>query len=195
MKAALLFLALILAGCNRSDSSFYEVQRLREALQKQEGTRRAELEAMATNAAIAEACDFLVPLCPASVTTPGHDAIRLGITGGASWIFWGAVLAKLAALGALLGAAFGVARLHWLKLGKPARREIEKANNLIDQAEQRAREATREAIRLDHKNEQAQLQLEQLQLQLEQLTQEVDSHKARLDETKTLQAALNAAFD
>lgn len=144
-RARWVLIALALTGCGDAAQLADENRRLRKELQEAATAlderwveRQADLAYWRREATIAAACDYLIPLCPASMTAPGHEAIANGEYGGGGTLFWGLVAAKLAALGAGLGALWLALHIGFLLLIAPRREALREAQATIAAAEARA---------------------------------------------------------
>jgi hypothetical protein len=162
---------LALTGCGDAAKLADENRRLREELKKASTAlderwmeSHANLAHWRREATIAAACDYLIPICPESMTAPGHTAMQQGVYGGGGMLFWGLVSAKFAPMGAVLAALWLTLHIGFLRLIKPARKEIEEARAMIISAQIRdrlVREETREAQQQIEKIRQAIEQAEQ----------------------------------
>jgi len=148
--AALVALSLSLTGCDAFKS---ESDRLAtaeaEAAGHAYGERQAEIDHLAREVALYKACQFLVPVCPSSLTEEG-ERIAVGsyaMTGGTSSFFWLIVIIKLIAAGSLF-AAFAVAfTVLYKRLVMPSAKKLAEAQETIASAERKAAELIQEAIK------------------------------------------------
>lgn len=108
--------------------------------------RKAELDYLESQAGLVLGCDFLVPLCPDSLTKVGRQAQAEGIGGGNSLNFWWLVLLKLGAVGVAFGGAIGATYASWVQVGKPKSEEVRQAHALVQEAEARADAAEAKAV-------------------------------------------------
>lgn len=156
VKAVLaLALTLFLSGCGDGR----ELAECRARLDAQRGEMEAKIAELERRAAVAQACDYLIPLCPASMTAPGREALQYGYSGGGA-LFWALVLAKLVALlipGCLAGGAAGWA---WARWSAPALDEAEAARRMVDEAESQAARARQAAAQAAEQARQAKVEAE-----------------------------------
>lgn len=146
-RARWALIALTLTGCGDAAQLAEladENRRLRQELQEAATAlderwveRQTDLAYWRHEATIAAACDYLIPICPGSMTAPGREAIANGAYGGGGALFWGLVAAKLAALGAGLGALWLALHLGFLHLVAPRREALDDARATIAAAEAR----------------------------------------------------------
>lgn len=146
--AMVLMLLLSLSACENTYSLKARIDELEEKLrQTTELIEKQQyfLDVMQKEAAVAQACAWGVDLCPNSLTAPGKEAIKSGISGGASAIFWMIVVAKILAAGALLGSTIGTLRLMHLKVIAPTQQSIEQHQSMIASAQKQADDLLNEA--------------------------------------------------
>lgn len=108
--------------------------------------RKAELDYLESQAGLVLGCDFLVRLCPDSVTKVGRQAQIEGIGGGNSRNFWSLVLLKLVAVGVAFGGAIGATYVSWVQVGKPKSEQVKQAHALVQESEARADAAQAKAV-------------------------------------------------
>lgn len=118
-----------------------QLQQAQAALRAQEGVEAARIATLERQAGIAAGCDWGISVCPSQVTAPGRAAQAAGYGGGAGAWFWLAIVAKLAALGAALGALYATARWGVATWAAPAQAEAEAARKAISEAESRTASA------------------------------------------------------
>lgn len=194
--------AALLTGCNEDVGRLQsENASLRQKLAQQAGERQANLEYIEQQAGIAAGCDWLLPLCPASIVETGREFQAKGYGGGYSAPFWLAFILKLLAAGAFLGSLGGIAAWLWVQIGRPEADAVAKAERLVEQgdklakaAQQRAAQAEAKSVLLDKANGEAQAALDGLNQQIEAGKRELDTLNREIAATKAAQAALNA-FD
>lgn len=182
--------ASLISGCGES-----ELKKEINALKRDVAERRAEIEYLERQAAIAAACDYILRLCPDSVADTGRQAQKGGFGGGSVLVFWLAVAAKMAAVGSLMGAAVAV----WTHFGRPAAEEIERARQLIRDAEvAQARSDSQEKAhqerlieRMDEIKHAAD-ELERFQLETAAAAQLLHRHLTEIESLKAAKSALSA---
>jgi chromosome segregation ATPase len=215
-------LLIFLAGCDVDEKKIKkleaenaslqdEVFKLKIELSKQQNedyrsyvAKKAEIESLENDAAIYQACNYLIPICPSSMTEKGKEAIKNGFIGGIE-TFWYLLILKFAALGALIG-AFATS-LHFLSLRfiKPEEQKILEAHELITTAEEqvkslqdRADEIEADIRSLEHDQKEAKLNLDEtfeaIDYQENELKKLETKIKQKKEQLKTLESA-KAAFD
>jgi len=190
--AAAVLVALSLSGCRFFESDAdRRANAEAEAASRAYGARLAELDHLAREVALYHGCQFLVPICPSSLTETGEGiaAGSYAMTGGTSSVFWIIVIIKLMAAGSLF-AAFAVAfSLLYKRLVMPSAKKLAEAQETIALANQKAEELTQEAIdNAARINEKAATTLQNTQA----------TTKGLLDQKKRIEAdltALAAALD
>jgi DNA repair exonuclease SbcCD ATPase subunit len=174
--------------------------------------RQLAIDTLARNAAIAQACQWGVDICPASWEHVPSPTVQFEVHGKAypvapnGWIVFGLVAAKLAAMAAfLIVLLLGMLRLIGpsAKALKEAERTIEEADARADRAEIRAAHAQRrlEQIEADiaHREaaEQARLavidaSIQSAERRFQKLQQSIADARAELGAKKAASAALGA---
>lgn len=200
-------MAAMLAGCAPDTAQLEadkkalqtEVAKLRQQVAEDAGTRFAEMSYYEHQASIAAGCDWLLPLCPTSVTATGRQAQAAGYGGGTDWPFWLVVVLKVLAVGGLSGALLGTLSRGWYRHTMPARAEaeaayraIEEAQGLTAEAERRAKAAEDEEEDARHRVDAALAELIQVQHATTQTKREVAQATAELEGVKAARAALDA---
>ena len=201
LTLALAMALLLVAGCEDATRLRAENEVLRQKLDQQAGKRQAELEFMEKQAGIAAGCDWLIALCPASVTAPGRKAQAEGFGGGNSFSFWLAFVGKCMAVGVFMASLAGVIAWLWVRLGRPEAEAVAKAEALVEQAGELTRAAQEQvvqaegtAVRLNRANEEAQVALKHLLDQLAAGRTALEVQKKEAEAIKVAQDALTA-FD
>jgi hypothetical protein len=146
--APALLLLLSLSACENTYSLKARIDELEAALQQKTEfieNRQDFLEVMQKEAAVAQACAWVVDICPKSLTAPGQEAIKSGISGGSSTLFWMIVIAKTLAAGTILGSTIAAFRLIQLRIIAPTRQSIEHHQTMIASAKKEAEEILNEA--------------------------------------------------
>jgi hypothetical protein len=202
IKVLTILLIFFLAGCDVDEKKIKnledentslqdEVFNLKIELSKQQSedyrnyvSKKAEIDSLETAAAIYQACNYLIPICPSSMTEKGKEAIKNGFGGGIE-TFWYWLILKFAALGALIGAFttfFHFLSLRWVK---PEEQKISKAHKLIETAENQVKslqgraDEIKEVIRgLEHDQKAA-------RLKLDEIFEAIDNKKVELKELET----------
>lgn len=158
--------------------------------------RQADLQHWQREATIAAACDYLVPLCPESMTIPGRAAIDNESYSGGGWLFWLLVVAKFSAFAFALGTFWLTIRYGALLWIKPEHERIKQAQETIQQAEDRvkaararAHEAERRLERLEEEIEQAEQQRTKAQEAAQKARTAVEAER---DALETIRLAKNA---
>ena len=191
----MLAMLALLVGCT-DDKLKAEYDLLRQQLdecqaamaQKQAaafGERQALLEYGERQAAIAAGCDWLVPICPASVTDAGHQAQSKGYGGGGSGWYWAIALGKLLALGAILGSAAAAAAWGWVRHAAPARDAVAAARRDIETAEARAAAAQRAALQAEIEERQARVRLAAVGHDLAEMQGRIQATQEALQQAQT----------
>ena len=202
-RARWALIALALTGCGDAAQLADENRQLRKELQEAATAlderwveRQADLAYWRHEATIAAACDYLIPLCPESMTAPGHEAIANGAYGGGGAEFWWLVTLKFVAIGAGLSALWLSLEIGFLYLIAPRREALDDARATIARAERQAdvaharvREAERRLERIQEEIEQAQQEAREA----EQQTQEAQEiARQERESLETLQQAREA---
>lgn len=170
--------------------------------------RKAELDYLEGQAGLVLGCDFLVPLCPGSVTKVGRQAQTEGIGGGSSLNFWGLVLLKLVAVGGFFIGAIGAIVLLWLQVGKPKSEEVKQAHALVQESEAWAAAAQAKAVvaeewaksqqakaeKLEELNLEASTKLKTTLFKIQEAQASLKSAEAAFVAKKRMTAALSDAF-
>jgi chromosome segregation ATPase len=216
-------LLIFLAGCDVDEKKIKKLEaenaslqdenlKLKIELNKQQKedyrnyvSKKAEIESFENDAAIYQACNYLIPVCPPSMTEKGKEAIKNGFIGGIE-TFWYLLILKFAALGALIG-AFATS-LHFLSLRfiKPEEQKILEAHELITTAEEqvkslqnRADEIEADIRGLEHDQKEAKLKLDDTfeaidnkKVEIKKLETEI---KQKQEQLKTLESARDAFKD
>jgi chromosome segregation ATPase len=197
-----ILLIFFLAGCDVDEKKIKkledenaslqdEVFKLKTELNKQQNedyrnyvSKKAAIESLETDAAIYQACEYLIPVCPSSMIEKGKEANKNGFGGGIE-TFWYLLILKFAALGALIG-AFATS-LHFLSLRfiKPEEQKILEAHELITTAEDQVKslqnraDEIKKVIRgLEHSQEVA-------KIRLDETFEAIDNKKVELKELET----------
>lgn len=174
--------------------------------------RQLEIDLLEHNAAIAQACEWGINICPASWEHNPDPTVQFEPQGKIypvapnGWMVFGLVTAKLAALAAfLIVCALGFLRFIGpsAKALKEAERTIEEADTHANRAEIRAAHAQqqREQIEADIANRKTVEQARQAEVdasiksaerRLQKIQQAIAEAKAELDTKKAASAALGA---
>lgn len=211
----LAFAAILLSGCCAAEIE--KIARLERqllaaenAIANERGKREAEIAESERRAAIAQACEYLINVCPHEMVAPGLAEIAAGATGGGIY-FWVLVIVKFLAIGSMSGGLLMGAAAVWASATRPALEKKAAAEKIIAEAQQNA-EALRAQARaqaagaaqaaLQAKKQLAQMQqardaaaqalyaaeqaLEQLRAEHERLSAEV----AQLQDAKRLLSGL-----
>jgi hypothetical protein len=131
-----LLLFVGLAGCTGSRSE-YENSILRQQvlqLTNQIETKQLEMRYFERQAAIAAGCDAWIPICPSSITAPGHRAQAAGYGGATDWLCWVVFVIKFSMLGIALASAIIVFLLARVWLIFPAKSKLMKARQVVESA-------------------------------------------------------------
>lgn len=222
MKFLLISALVLLAGCDVDEKKIKkleaenallqdEIFKLKTELSKQQNEdyrnhvkNQAMIESLQNEAAIYQACNYLIPVCPQSMTEKGKEAIKYGYSGGVE-TFWYLLILKFAAFGALFGVVIISLNYGFLKLIKPSEEKIAQAKELIDTAQNQVEslrneeENIKEAIsNLEYSQEVAQQNLDETfeaidyqEKELRKLENKINQKKEQL---KTLESA-KSAFD
>lgn len=177
---------VLLGGCSENREEIiklrHELNELRQQLTLQTAERAAELAYYERQAAIAAACDWVVPLCPPSITSPGRQAQEAGFGGGADFLFWTIVLLKTLIAGAGAGAFSIMLILASDTLLRPSRTRTEAARKLVEQARADAQHLTsasdRELRALNQAVLNAREDLSNLQAEIEATQEELARQEA-----------------
>lgn len=178
----------LLGGCSsnieESKKLHVEITELRQQLASRTAERSAELAYHERQAGIAAACDWVVPLCPASITSPGKEAQEAGFGGGDDFLFWTIFLLKILIAGTGVGTFSMTLLLGWNWLLNPSRARTEAARQLIQQARADARRLTsaaqRELLASDQAVRDAREELSNLQAAIEAAQEELARQEALL---------------
>jgi F0F1-type ATP synthase membrane subunit b/b' len=174
--------------------------------------RQLAIDTLARNAAIAQACQWGVDICPSSWEHVPSPTVQFEVHGKVypvapnGWIVFGLVTAKLAAMAAFLIVL--LLGMIWMigpsaKALKEAERVIEEAKTRAAQAEARVAQARREQERLEEeiaarkiaeqaRQNQVAQDLQEAQESLEALRIEIDEAQAQLNTKRNAAAALGA---
>jgi hypothetical protein len=224
IKVLTILLIFFLAGCdvvvdekkirNLEDENALlqdEVFKLKIEINKQQNeeyrnyvSKKAEIESLETAAAIYQACNYLIPVCPSSMTEKGKEAIKNGYGGGIE-TFWYWLILKFAALGAFIGVFTTFFHFLSLRFNRPEEQEILEAKKVIETAENEVKslqyraDEIKEVIRgLEHSQEVAKLKLDEIfevidnkKVEIKKLETEI---KQKQEQLKTQENA-KAAFD
>ena len=222
IKVLTILLIFFLAGCDVDEKKIKkleaenaslqdEVFKLKLEINKQQKedyrnhiNNKAKIESFEKNAAIYQACNFLIDICPSTMTSPGKEAIKYGFGGGVE-TFWYLLILKFAAFGALFG-AFATS-LHFLSLRfiKPEEQKIFEAHKLIETAENQVKSLQDQAdeikeviFGLEYSQEVAKINLDEtfetIDYQENELKKLETTIKQKQEQLKTLESA-KAAFN
>jgi hypothetical protein len=204
-----LLLAITLSGCGADP----EIQSLKQQVIQLEEQNHELQQRMDTNiakaiandeyyeqqASLARGCTWLLPLCPASVTKVGQEALDAGYAGINSWYFVLAIFAKLTTLALTAGSLICIPLLVWIKRGRPAAEEIVATRNWLDNAQtnaeywgQQAESRRQEVNELKDKIALLSNTIEQQQLELLALNEAESKTRHQLKIQQTAIAALNS---
>ena len=131
---ALAFLGGCSSNLEESKKLHDEIIELRQQLASRSAERSAELVYQERQAALAAACDWVVPVCPDRITKPGRQAQAEGFGGGGDFLFWTIVLLKVLIAGTGVGAFSIVIILASDSLLRPSRVRTQAAHKLVQQA-------------------------------------------------------------
>ena len=184
MRQALIVLTLTgsLAGCSDAakmlDLSFEnerlktENSYLREEIKKaidvinfDLAKHEADVKYWQRQATIAAACDYIIAVCPDSMTYPGRTAIAEESYSGGGILFWSLVTLKFSSFAFAFGALWLTLRYGALLWIEPERERIERARTTIREAEDKAKAANTRA-------REAELRLEQIWEDIERAEKE-----------------------
>lgn len=196
----ILFLMFSLSGCEthlREENAKLQAQV--QALSKNIQDRAADIAYFENQAGIASGCDFLIPVCPASVVNAGHQAIQAGYGGGTKLWFWFAFVMKLTALGFIIGTTYGTSVWMWHWAGKPEKRKADEARSAIAQSEKKV-EIAMQAVRKAQEEERilqagAREKADQIRaasIQLATIQQEIEKAEEDLETVEQAAEALKA---
>jgi hypothetical protein len=136
IRLAVVLATVLLAGCECVDVRM-ENRALREALERQEGAAMAEISRRERAASIAQACDWIVPVCPESVAAPGRAALADGY--GVSRLSLGLTVLKVLVVlvppAVIVGALTGATGWAWSMWSRPALARAEQARRLLARLE------------------------------------------------------------
>ncbi|WP_155626236.1 MULTISPECIES: hypothetical protein [Burkholderia cepacia complex] len=209
-----LLIALTLSGCDDSERLIAENKQLKadlharqSELSELEVRLQTDIEMRRTDAAVAAGCDFLVPMCPSSVTAAGRDALAQGYSPASKGLFWIIAFVKAALVGCLIGVALGAFRCTFYKNRlKVIHAEADRLRDEITAAKKWIKEAARPLTdinaavneaetRLSHYEElqfQALADLKDLCDEIEQAQAELSQVLAEIERIKAVKAALGA---
>lgn len=206
MRPFIVFLVLFLGGCGDAETLKQQNVELKAALRWaqselafKEAERAAELVSIDRQVSIAAACDWLIPLCPRSITDAGHNAMEQGYGGGGFW-FWFIVIVKSILLAAPCGAT--VAGFTWVSLRavRPEANSLREANRIVANAQQLAT-ADAQLSEVRRTLVQAEIRLSELNGEIDRTvrflataTQELAAIERRLAEDAAEQDEVNAAL-
>jgi hypothetical protein len=199
MKRFFLTLAVFgLLGCENTEQLQKQNKELRQQIDQQQGAKEAQLQFFERMANMAHACDFLIPLCPASTIETGREAITQGVSATGQGFLW-LVILKFAGLAAIMGVLVGSWRWAWLNMSQPAARALDALQIEIKSKENDLEIIQREiyaakAIEAKTRQEiigQSQSQLQHLERQIAQKSKKHDEIESELA-TRTVELdALN----
>lgn len=175
-----LAVAAVLAGCSDTEELELENKKLKAAIE----TRAEDLRYYERQAGVAAGCDWVIKMCPASVTATGRDAQARGYGGGSSPTFWVLVAAKLSALGCLIGSLLGALSIILTRWQAPAEEKVREAQSLIEKAQQEATEARKEAYQAGKERDTA---LDQASKARQTLTEAQEATQKATRELKSIQ--------
>jgi predicted nucleic acid-binding Zn-ribbon protein len=202
IKVLTILLIFFLAGCDVDEKKIRnledenallqdEVFKLKIEINKQQNeeyqnyvSKKAEIDSLETAAAIYQTCNYLIPICPPSMTEKGKEAIKNGYGGGIE-TFWYWLILKLAALGALLGtfaAFFHFLSLRWVK---PEEQQISKAHKLIETAENQVKSLQYQADKIKEVIRGLEQDQKAARLKLDEIFEAIDNKKVELKELET----------
>ncbi|MGG5543674.1 hypothetical protein P4G95_02680 [Burkholderia vietnamiensis] len=209
-----LLIVLALSGCDDSERLIAENRQLRAELHARQSELselevrlQTDIEARRTDAAVAAGCDFLVSICPSSITAAGRDALAQGYSPGSNGLFWIIAFVKTALVGCLIGVALGTFRCVLYKNRLAViHAEAERLRNEITAAQIRFKDATKPLTHINAAVSEAEARLtryEELQFEaladLKDLSEEIELARAELGQVlaeieriKAVKAALGA---
>lgn len=191
-RAAAALLVLLLAGCEATALRI-ENQRLRDALEQQQGAAAAEIARRDRAAAIAQACDWLVPICPAGLVGPGRAALAEGY--GPSRLGLGLLGIKLLVLivplAGAIGAGAGAAGWVWARVSGPALQRADEARRLLAAADARQARAQAEIDRLSTELRERRAQVEDAEDELDRLAAEVSRLRQTVQRLQKIRGGLS----
>ncbi|MCA8298806.1 hypothetical protein LGN19_33975 [Burkholderia sp. AU30198] len=209
-----LLVAVILSGCDDSERLIAENKQLKaelhvrqNELSQLEVRLQTDIETHRTDAAVAAGCDFLVPICPSSITAAGRDALAQGYSPGSKGLFWIIALVKAALVGCLIGATIGAFRCALYKNRlKVIHTEAERLRNEITAEKKRIKDAAKPLTEINTAVNEAEARLtryEELQFEaladlkdlcedIEQARVELGQVLAEIERVKAVKAALGA---
>lgn len=164
----------------------------KENLKQQMGAEQARIEYFERQASIARGCDLIIPVCPPSLTEPGHRAITNGFA-GTSWWVWIVFAVKLIVLCAASGFAVAAFLAAKIRLATPARIELENAINLIETAKIKKEQADREISELEARSKELQCEIDDLNKKIDYANQEFEWIENSITTAKTDLAAIKEA--
>lgn len=195
------FAVTLLIGCSDDAAENRrlrdEVAKLEQQLVTRAAEHSSEIAYHERQAAIAAGCDWVVPLCPDTVTRPGRQAQDAGYSGGSNRLFWGIVLLKLilAATGPAALAITGLLGWEWLL--RPSRAQTSEARKLVDQARvetQHLRNAAeRDLVETNQAIHDAKHELTELLAEIKDLRYELAQQEALLDRKQQNMVAVEEA--
>ncbi|HDR9153426.1 TPA: hypothetical protein QDA88_005871 [Burkholderia vietnamiensis] len=209
-----LLIVLVLSGCDDSERLIAENRQLRAELHARQSELselevrlQTGIEARRTDAAVAAGCDFLVPICPSSITAAGRDALAQGYSPGSKGLFWIIVFVKTLLVGCAIGAVLGAlwCTLHKNRL-KVIHAEAKRVRNEITATQRRIKDSTKPLTRINAAVSEAEARLtryEELQFEaladLKDLCEEIEQARAErgrvlaeIERIKAVKAALGA---
>ena len=179
---ALAFLGGCSSNLEESKKLHDEIIELRQQLASRSAERSAELVYQERQAALAAACDWVVPVCPDRITKPGRQAQAEGFGGGGDFLFWTIVLLKVLIAGTGVGAVSITLLLGWDWLLHPSRVRTRAARKLVEQARADAFRLTsateRELRALNQATLHAREELSSLQAEIEGIQEELARQEA-----------------
>ena len=208
----LIFLALIitsLAGCAEQDKDVAILARERDSyagqlavakenIKQQMGAEQARIEYFERQASIARGCDLIIPVCPPSLTEPGHRAITNGFA-GTSWWVWLIFAVKLVVLCTASGFAVAAFLAAKIRLANPAKIELENAINLIETSKAKAEQTNCEISELETRSNELKCEIYDLNKKIDSASQELEwlensitKASIELDTIKAAQRALGS---
>lgn len=181
---ALAFLGGCSSNLEESKKLHDEIIELRQQLASRSAERSAELVYQERQAALAAACDWVVPVCPDRITKPGRQAQAEGFGGGGDFLFWTIMLLKVLIAGTGVGAFSITLIVASDAFLRPSRARTEAARKLVQQARADAQRLTsgaqRELLASDQAVRDAREQLSNLQAAIEETRNELARQEALL---------------